>query len=113
MNCVEGYEKNNVSSGSYACEADGKWSGEKTVCIPKDCGAPSQVKVGNFVRETCGAEGIYRLLCEVQILAYLYTTLCLAVYHLKHTCNKMVLIPFSGAIYGIVQLHWLKIQRYL
>ena len=44
VNCNEGYEKNNASSGSYTCEADGKWSGEKTVCIPKDCGAPPQVK---------------------------------------------------------------------
>lgn len=43
VNCIEGYEKDNASSGSYACEADGKWSGEKTVCVPKDCGAPRQV----------------------------------------------------------------------
>lgn len=44
MNCNEGYEKNNALSGSYACEADGKWSGEKMVCIPRDCGPPPQVK---------------------------------------------------------------------
>ena len=44
VNCIEGHKKNNASSGSYACEADGKWSGEKMVCIPKDCGAPPQVK---------------------------------------------------------------------
>ena len=56
MNCFEGYEKNNASSGSYACEADGKWYGEKTVCIPKDCGAPLQVKLYNIVCEI--VEGI-------------------------------------------------------
>lgn len=56
MNCFEGYEKNNASSGSYACEADGKWYGEKTVCIPKDCGTPLQVKLYNIVCEI--AEGI-------------------------------------------------------
>ena len=44
MNCIEGYEKNNALSGSYACEADGKWHGEKIVCIPKDCGSPPKVK---------------------------------------------------------------------
>jgi len=44
VNCIEGYEKNNASSGSYSCEADGKWNGEKTVCVPKDCGVPPQVK---------------------------------------------------------------------
>ena len=43
MNCIEGYEKNNALSGSYACEADGKWHGEKIVCIPKDCGSPPKV----------------------------------------------------------------------
>ena len=43
MNCLEGYEKKGASSGSYACEDDGKWSGEETNCIPKDCGAPHQV----------------------------------------------------------------------
>ena len=44
MNCIEGYEKNSALSGSYACEADGKWSGEKIVCTPKECGSPPQVE---------------------------------------------------------------------
>ena len=44
MNCIEGYEKNSTLSGDYACEADGKWSGENIVCTPKECGSPPQVE---------------------------------------------------------------------
>lgn len=43
VNCIEGYEKKNALTGSYACEDDGKWSGAETSCTPKDCGAPHQV----------------------------------------------------------------------
>ena len=39
MHCLEGHEKKDASSGNYMCEANGKWSGEETICVLKDCGA--------------------------------------------------------------------------
>ncbi|PFX20514.1 Thrombospondin-3b [Stylophora pistillata] len=38
IHCLEGYEKENLPSGIYSCEENGKWSGEDTNCLPKDCG---------------------------------------------------------------------------
>ena len=43
--CIEGYEKENGLIGSYICEENGKWQGEGTACVKKDCGSHDQVRV--------------------------------------------------------------------
>ncbi len=41
--CIEGYEKENALTGSFKCEENGEWNGERTTCIQKDCGPLEQV----------------------------------------------------------------------
>lgn len=43
--CIEGYEKENALTGSYICLENGKWEGEGTTCVQKDCGSLDQVMV--------------------------------------------------------------------
>lgn len=41
--CIEGYKKENAMIGSFECEENGEWNGERTTCIRKDCGSLDQV----------------------------------------------------------------------
>ena len=41
--CIEGYEKESALTGSFECEENGEWNGERTACIRKDCGSLNQV----------------------------------------------------------------------
>ena len=41
--CIEGFEKENDSFGSFECQESGEWSGERTRCVQKDCGSLTQV----------------------------------------------------------------------
>lgn len=63
MSCIEGHEKKDASSGSYACESNGNWSGKETICVPQDCGAPLQVVKR---RNILGAwRGVGQKLCAI------------------------------------------------
>lgn len=46
--CIEGYEKENALTGSFECEENGEWNGERTTCIRKDCGPLEQVVITYF-----------------------------------------------------------------
>lgn len=41
--CIEGYKKENELIGSFECEENGEWNGERTTCVRKDCGSHDQV----------------------------------------------------------------------
>lgn len=49
--CIEGYEKENAQIGSYVCQENGEWNGERTLCVRKDCRSFHQVtKTKNVIK---------------------------------------------------------------
>lgn len=72
VSCVEGFEKKNTSTGKYFCLENGKWIGEETVCLPRDCRSPHTAPIFGEFYNCTGTK--YEDTCEVKCRQYFNKT---------------------------------------